>query len=78
MMFYGTPLLTSRVQHILDKNPVPRSRIVHQHMGHGAYQLAVLDGGTSPCGQLPLQIKEITLNIRIDMIHCIYLTEDMP
>ena len=33
MMFYGTPLLTSRVQHILDKNPVPRSRIVHQHMG---------------------------------------------
>ena len=33
MMFYGTPLLPRRVQHILNKNPVPRSRIVHQHMG---------------------------------------------
>ena len=32
MMIYGTPLLPRRVQHILDKNPVPRSRIVHQHM----------------------------------------------
>ena len=47
MMFYGTPLLPRRVQHILDKNPVPRSRIVHQHMGHGTYQLTVLNDGTS-------------------------------
>ena len=50
MMFYGTPLLTSRVQHILDKDPVPRSRIVHQHMGHGAYQLAVLNNRASAHG----------------------------
>ena len=50
MMFYGTPLLPRRVQHILDKNPVPRSRIVHQHMGHGAYQLAVLDNRASAHG----------------------------
>ena len=35
MMFYGAPLLPRRVHHILDKNPVPRSRIVHQHMGNG-------------------------------------------
>ena len=50
MMFYGTPLLPRRVQHILDKNPVPRSRIVHQHMGHGAYQLAVLNNRASAHG----------------------------
>ena len=30
------PPLPRRVQHILDKNPVPRSRIVHQHMGNGS------------------------------------------
>ena len=50
MMFYGTPLLPRRVQHILNKNPVPRSRIVHQHMGHGAYQLAVLNNRASAHG----------------------------
>ena len=50
MMFYGTPLLPRRVQHILNKNPVPRSRIVHQYMGHGAYQLTVLNNRASAHG----------------------------
>ena len=50
VQYYGTPLLPRRVQHILDKNPVPRSRIVHQHMGHGAYQLAVLNNRASAHG----------------------------
>ena len=54
MMFYGTPLLPRRLQHILNKNPIPRSRIVHQHMGHGAYQLAVLNNRASAHGWLPL------------------------
>ena len=31
-----------RLQHILDKDPVPRRRIVHQHMGHRPNQPAVL------------------------------------
>ena len=31
-----------RLQHILDKDPVPRRRIVHQHMAHRADQPAVL------------------------------------
>ena len=44
------PLLPRRVQHILNKNPVPRSRIVHQHMGHSAYQLAVLNNRASAHG----------------------------
>ena len=47
MMFYGTPLLPRRVQHILDKNAVARGRVIHQHMGHGAYQLTVLNNRTS-------------------------------
>ena len=50
VQYYGTPLLPSRVQHILDKNSVPRSRIVHQHMGHSAYQLAVLNNRASAHG----------------------------
>ena len=50
VQYYGTPLLPRRVQHILDKNPVPRSRIVHQYMGHGAYQLAVLNNRASAHG----------------------------
>ena len=34
--------LPRRLQHILDKDPVPRRRIVHQHMGHRPDQPAVL------------------------------------
>ena len=28
--------LSRRIQHILNKNPVPSGRVIHQHMGHGA------------------------------------------
>ena len=45
VQYYGTPLLPRRVQHILNKNPVPRSRIVHQHMGHRPDQFSVLEDG---------------------------------
>ena len=34
-----------RLQHIRDKDPVPRRWIVHQHMAHRADQPAVLEDG---------------------------------
>ena len=80
----GKPLREScfsprRVQHILDKNPIPRSRIVHQHMGHGAYQLAVLNNRTSahalhnaPCGfhngKITIKYEENVLFTKITII----------
>ena len=48
----GKPLREScfssrRFQHIVDKNTVARGRVIHQHMGHGADELAVLQNGTA-------------------------------
>ena len=42
-----SPPLPRRVQHILNKNPVPRSRIVHQYMGHRTHKFSVLQNGAS-------------------------------
>jgi len=39
--------LFRRIQYMLNENPVPHSRIIHQHMGHGADQFAVLDDGAA-------------------------------
>ena len=39
--------LSCRIQHILDKNPIPPRWIIHQHMGHRAHQPAVLDDGAA-------------------------------
>ena len=39
--------LSRCVQHIFDKNPVTSCRVIYENMGDGAYQLAVLDNGTS-------------------------------
>ena len=36
-----------RIQHVLNKNPIPPCRIIHQHMGHRTHQLAVLNDGTA-------------------------------
>ena len=30
-------------RHLFDLNPIARIRLVHQYMGHGAHQTAVLD-----------------------------------
>ena len=35
------------IQHIFDEDAVTRRRIIHQHMGHGADELAVLDDGAA-------------------------------
>lgn len=35
----------SMLQHILNKNPIPLPRILHQHMGHRPDELPVLDDG---------------------------------
>ena len=39
--------LSCRLQHILDKYPIPSRRIIHQHMGDGAHQFAILYDGTA-------------------------------
>ena len=39
--------LSCRIQHILDKNPVPSRRIIDQHMGHRTHQFSVLDDWTA-------------------------------
>ena len=40
-------------QHILNEYSIPRGGVTDQHVGHGAYQLAVLDDGRAAheCGQ---------------------------
>ena len=42
MMFYGTPLLPRRVQHILNKNPAAQSGVIYQYMGDRPNELAIL------------------------------------
>ena len=34
-------------QHILNEDPVALGGVVHQHVGDGAYQVAVLDDGAA-------------------------------
>ena len=35
------------LQHIFDKYPIPFPGVLHQHMGHGADELSVLDDGAA-------------------------------
>ena len=35
--------LSSRIQHILNKNSVSPCRIIYKHMGHGAHKLTILN-----------------------------------
>ena len=35
------------LQHIFNKNPIPLSGILHQHMSHGADEFSVLDNGAA-------------------------------
>ena len=39
-----------RIQHILNKNPIPSRRVIHQDVRHRAHQLAVLDYGRTAHG----------------------------
>ena len=39
--------LSGSLQHILDENPVTPGRIIHQHMGNGTDQFAILDNGAT-------------------------------
>ena len=39
--------LSRRLQHILDKNPIPLRGIVYENMGHSANQFSVLDDRTA-------------------------------
>ena len=41
--------LPCRFQHIVDKNAVARDRVIHQHMGHRADELPVLQNGAAGC-----------------------------
>ena len=40
-------LLSRRIQHILNENPVAPGGVIDQHMGHGSHQSAVLDDGAA-------------------------------
>ena len=40
-------LLSSRIQHIFNENPVPSCRVIHQHVGHRTHQFAVLNNGAA-------------------------------
>ena len=42
--------LSRRIQHILNKYPVPSRRIIYQNMGHCAHQLAILNDGAAAHG----------------------------
>lgn len=35
-------VLSRRIQHILNENPIPRSRVIHQNMGHSTDKLPIL------------------------------------
>lgn len=38
----GAFTLYRRIQHILNENPIPRSRVIHQNMGHSTDKLPIL------------------------------------
>ena len=60
-MLHLTCQLSHLVEHIFNKNAVPRGRIVDENVGHSSYQLAALKDGAAAqeCGQ------ERTTNFRI-------------
>ena len=39
--------LPCRIQHILNKYPIPTCRVIHQNMGHRAHQFSVLNNGAA-------------------------------
>ena len=41
--FSGPEILSRCLEHILDKNSIANLRRAHQHMGHSADELSVLD-----------------------------------
>ena len=45
----STPVITlsRRIQHIFNKDPVSPGGVIHQHMSHSAYQLAILNNGAA-------------------------------
>ena len=59
--------LPCRLQHILDKDPVPPCGVIHQYMGDRADEFAVLNNGTSTHERLSLgtTVLAITRKYRI-------------
>ena len=45
--FAPASFLFCRIQHVLDKNPVPAGWVIHQYMRHRTNQFSVLNDGTA-------------------------------